>query len=165
LVREQTFTSHLFQRDPAKSEADGEEEGEHRTHSAVLDEELESEMDHLHSDLEAQSPTMEDGPLFSRSGPSSRQPSSRYPTSRKTSTALSEQTHPGLDLAAELGRATGNGLVNEGGDIAEENKRLKEEVKALQLYCSKVGPPNFPGLMVDSRSDYRAGWVRACLER
>jgi hypothetical protein len=153
LVREKTLTNHLFQRErDSKSEADDQDldAGGHRSMLDVLDEELELEMDHLHSDLDAQTPTIEDEPIFPRSAATSRQPSSRYQgvnASRKASTTSTAFSDPGtagvqgLDLAAELGRATGTSTAEPSGTgVEEENKRLREEVKALQLYCSKVRP-------------------------
>jgi hypothetical protein len=143
LVREQTFSTRLFQREKGQDDrSDGESEYEaarHRTQLDVLDEELDEEMVDLRSDLKAQSPTM-DGPIFPRSTPTSRQPSGRMGVRNTsvTSTAFTEEPSQGMDLAAELGRA-GLGQVDEPADeTAAENKKLREEVKALQLYCSKV---------------------------
>lgn len=120
----------------------------------ALDEELESEMDDLHGDLDAQSPILEDGPVLSRTSTlrigAARRPGGRgvaLPVSRQVSISGSldvAQHTPGTDLAAELGRADQEGAVpapsgeQAGEEIAKENKRLREEVKALQLYCSKV---------------------------
>lgn len=133
LVREQTFSNRLFHREPES------EEGTGRTQLDVLDEEMDEEMDDLNSDLNDQTPTIEQEPIFPRSTPTSRQPSRRMDRVASSSTAFSEEPAEGMDLAAELGRA---GMSDEmkPDAVEEENKKLREEVKALQLYCSKVGP-------------------------
>lgn len=170
LVREQTFSNRLFQRERDRETGmDGEEEGYGRRQLDVLDEGMDDEMDHLHSEMKAHSP-IED--IFPRSTPTSRNPSrtmgrnisgpSMYSDqgvndvmgSRSVSgisSMYTEEPVEGMDLAAELGRAmepvpstTGTsadvevGVKGETGDVEKENKRLREEVKALQLYCSKV---------------------------
>lgn len=87
---------------------------EGKGHLDVLDEEM--EMDELHSDLEAQSPIMEDHQGFIRdldqdSGVLSRSPESVHLKPPKKSRPKGESlgdlpvTGTGLDLAAELGRA------------------------------------------------------------
>jgi hypothetical protein len=153
LVREQTFSNRLFQRE------EKEEEGGRyaKSHLDVLDEEMDEEMNHLHSELEAQSPTDE---IFPRSTPTSRQASARMGrnisgpsiysegvgmNSRNisgVSSMYTEEPVEGMDLAAELGRADIGPVildsVGEEMNVEKENKRLREEVKALQLYCSKV---------------------------
>lgn len=161
LVREQTFSNRLFQRE----EKDGEVVAGRYPKSQldVLDEEMDEEMNHLHNELEAHSPTDE---IFSRSTPTSRQPSARmgrntsgpsiYSDSGKPgmgsrsvsgiSSMYTEEPVEGMDLASELGRAMDLGpvildAVGEEIDVEKENKRLREEVKALQLYCSKVRTP------------------------
>jgi hypothetical protein len=130
LVREQTFSNRLFQREP-----DAEER--HKTQLDVLDEEMDEEMDDLHSDLNDQTPTIEHESIFPKSTPTSRQPSRRMNRIASSSTAFSEEPTEGMDLAAEMGRAGVSDVMADG--VQEENKRLREEVKALQLYCSKVG--------------------------
>jgi chromosome segregation ATPase len=153
LVREQTFSNRLFQREEKEDEG-----GRYmKSHLDVLDEEMDEEMTHLHSELEAQSPTEE---IFPRSTPISRQPSSRMGrdisgpsiysegvgmTSRNisgVSSMYTEEPVEGMDLAAEFGRADLGPVildaVGEEMNVEKENKRLREEVKALQLYCSKV---------------------------
>jgi len=161
LVREQTFSNRLFQRGEEK---DGEEDtGRYpKSQLDVLDEEMDEEMGHLHSELEAHSPTDE---FFPRSTQTSRQPSTRMQVrntggpsiyseepvgmgmgSRSVSglsSMYTEEPAEGMDLAAELGRAMDLGPVimdaaGEEMNVEKENKRLREEVKALQLYCSKV---------------------------
>jgi SMC interacting uncharacterized protein involved in chromosome segregation len=154
LVREQTFSNRLFQREEKEDEG-----GRYtKSHLDVLDEEMDEEMDRLHSELEAQSPTDE---IFPRSTPTSRQPSTRMgrnisgPSiysegggmSRNisgVSSMYTEEPVEGMDLAAELGRADYGPVildaVGEEMNVEKENKRLREEVKALQLYCSKVRP-------------------------
>jgi hypothetical protein len=164
IVREQTFSNRLFQRD----EGEKGENGEYgkRGQLDVLDEEMDEEMDHLHLEMEASSPTNES---FPRSTPTSRTPSARMrrdisgpsmysePSlgmgSRNVSgisSMYTEEPVEGMDLAAELGRAMDLGPEAEHGpttrtvegenkeDVEKENKNLREEVKALQLYCSKV---------------------------
>jgi hypothetical protein len=84
----------------------------------VLDEELEAEMGELASDLEAQTPTM---------GDESR---------RNPRRIVSPGMVNGQSLAAELGMANEDDKPDE--KVRLENKELKEEIKALQLYCSKV---------------------------
>ena len=156
LVREQTFSNRLFQRE------EKEDEGGRYTKSQldVLDEEMDEEMDHLHSKLEAQSPSDH---IFPRSTPTSRQPSARmgrnisgpsvYSEGAGMSRSISgvssmytEEPVEGMDLAAELGRADLGPVildsVGEEMNVEKENKRLREEVKALQLYCSKVCTPS-----------------------
>jgi len=122
---------------------------------------MDEELDDLNSDLNDQTPTIEQEPIFPRSTPTSRQPSRRMDRIASSSTAFSEEPAEGMDLAAELGRA---GISDESKPdaVEEENKKLREEVKALQLYCSKVGPSldNSIKLIADHRPDYRSGWIR-----
>lgn len=135
-----------------------DEEGEWRdgkSHLEPLDESLELEMDDLNSELDAHSPLSGDETLSRRS--TLRQARRRAePTSRQASISGSLDlgsdvgTGLGLDLATELGRAgesTGmtsrqvsrSGLpAGHEGELQKENKRLREELKAVQLYCSKV---------------------------
>ena len=170
LVREQTFSNRLFQRE-CEPGRDGEEDGYIKRELDVLDEEMDDEMDHLHSEMEAHSPSVD---IFPRFTPTSRNPSramernisgpSMYSDqgvndvmgSRSVSgisSMYTEEPVEGMDLAAELGRAmepvpsttgtsadVGVDVKGETEDVQKENKRLREEVKALQLYCSKVRP-------------------------
>ena len=140
LVREQTFSNRLFQRE------EKEDEGGRYTKSQldVLDEEMDEEMDHLHSKLEAQSPSDH---IFPRSTPTSRQPSARmgrnisgpsvYSEGAGMSRSISgvssmytEEPVEGMDLAAELGRADLGPVildsVGEEMNVEKENKRLRE---------------------------------------
>jgi len=152
LVREQTFSNRSFQRDE-KVDKNGRYL---KSQLDVLDEEMDEEMDNLHSESEAHSPSDH---ILPRSTSTSRQPSGRmgrstsgpsiYPEGTGMSRNISgvssmytEEPVEGMDLAAELGRADLGPVIldaiGEEMNVEKENKRLREEVKALQLYCSKV---------------------------
>lgn len=180
LVRERTFQGHLLMRDEF-----GSQEGDGRGRPLeALDEELESEMNDLHSELDVHSPPLDDEQSLSRTstlgmgrgarrdgdGIASRQ------TSISASLDVTQEPTPGMDLAAELGRADPplpmtapasravSGVSVKRTDTADEevhreNKRLKEEVKALQLYCSKVSPS--PTLFLFGRGQPTDSTVRS----
>ncbi|WVQ99619.1 hypothetical protein IAU59_006756 [Kwoniella sp. CBS 9459] len=134
----------------------------HRTGLESLDEELEAEMDELHSDLEAHSPIFEDDHAFATNLDGSRKhrgggllapPSGRRRRGKKERTvsggSVADRSGGGLDLAAEIGMADDKSDGGESGTSAAtgnfesnalraEVKQLKEANKALTLYCSKI---------------------------
>ncbi|ORX35806.1 hypothetical protein BD324DRAFT_631779 [Kockovaella imperatae] len=125
-------------------------------HLEALDEEL--EMDELNSDLNAQSPILEDEHVFVKSldgesGSMSISSSGHLAPPKKGKIRKVEslgdlpETGVGLDLAAELGRAEVEvdagqmrvwGKGDEGEAMRTEIKNLREANKALTLYCSKI---------------------------
>lgn len=161
LVRERTFSGQMIKtfssgssatamRNRARLDAQAEAEAEAdlnaerayeegKSQLEVLDEELEleaeldAEMGELASDLEAQTPTM--------MGDESRRKSRGY--SRIVSPGAIKPI--GQDLATELGIAGEERPEDEQDKVRVENRELKEEIKALQLYCSKVGRPSETG--------------------
>ncbi|WVF71251.1 hypothetical protein IAT40_006053 [Kwoniella sp. CBS 6097] len=182
LVRERTLNGHVFkgqggilsQYDEDFDDRDsgsepplsaGIDAGEgHKTGLESLDEELEAEMDELHSDLEAQSPIFEDDHAFATNIDGSRKrigdkdgllapPSRRRGRGKKERTvsggSMADRSGAGLDLAAEMGMA--DETKSDGGEsgvsatagvesnaLRAEVKQLKEANKALTLYCSKI---------------------------
>ena len=169
LIRERTFQGHLFhQHQHQEINKDPEEGGQGKGHLEALDGELELEMDDLNTELDAHSPISDEETLSRGStlrGQAKRRPQGPQPISRQTS--ISESLDPGhdmatglgMDLATELGRAgempTGTtsrqvsrsgppAATGEEGELEKENKRLREELKAVQLYCSKASPPITP---------------------
>lgn len=169
LVRERTFSRHMIRTfSEGKGARNDSREGkqlplqEGKSQLEVLDEELEAEMGELTTDLEAQTPTMGDESRRKRGN------------KRATTTVLSPGGHGegrsvGKDLATELGLANETDEYGISDDrIAAENKELKEEIKALQLYCSKVSRKTINSeeeLTADSRSHYCPGRLRACPQR
>ncbi|OCF38510.1 hypothetical protein I317_07715 [Kwoniella heveanensis CBS 569] len=142
-----------------------ENERDRKTGLASLDEELEAEMDELHSDLEAQSPIFEDDHAFATNLDGSKKrigngngllapPSGSRRRGRKERTVSGGSVtdrgsgSEGLDLAAELCMADDKSDEGESGVSAKadyestalraEVKQLKEANKALTLYCSKI---------------------------
>lgn len=125
----------------------------------ILDESLEIELEDLNSEMDARTHLSDDEALSRHSTLPSRRRRAE-PTSRQISTSgsldygsdMGTVTTLGTDLATELDRAveitrTGttsrhvsrSGPIADEGELQKENKRLKEELKAVQLYCSKVG--------------------------
>lgn len=173
MIRERTFQGHLFHQHQEDSTDQKEGEGEGRPHLEALDEELELEMDDLNTELDAHSLMSDEETISRRSTLRGQAKRRAQPASRQTSINESSDPGNdtrggglGLDLATELGRAaemsTGStsrqvsrsgpleATGEEGsttGDQEElelENKRLKEELKAVQLYCSKASRSNRP---------------------
>ena len=167
LLRERTLNGKVREGGLLAQRGDGERYEPEGSHLSVLDEQM--EMDELHSDLDAQSPILEDGQAFARDldgAITSRSPEGEHLAPPKRKKPKGENlgdlpvTGNGLDLAAELGRAEvdlngnemrrlGKGDEGEGGlmlcwafaltvALRAEVKNLREENKALTLYCSKV---------------------------
>ena len=169
LIRERTFQGHLFHQHQHQEDNKDQDEGEQgKAQLEALDEELELEMDDLNTEIDAHSPMSDEDTLSLRStlrGQVKRRPQRHQPISRQTS--ISESLDPGhdmgtglgLDLATELGRAgemsTGTtsrqvsrsgppAVTSDEGELEKDNKRLREELKAVQLYCSKASPLTTP---------------------
>ncbi|WVR06990.1 hypothetical protein IAU60_004027 [Kwoniella sp. DSM 27419] len=175
LVRERTLSGNVK---PASilgpKAAFGSDEGDlddGPTESASFrppQDDLEAEMDELHSDLEAQSPIFDDNASYfspERDG-SEATPDGLLapPRSRRrgrsqrsaSASSVAQATRSGLDLAAEMGMSepADRGLVQDQGGmfinskvsspahpslaLELEMKQLKEANKALTLYCSKI---------------------------
>ncbi|ORY20637.1 hypothetical protein BCR39DRAFT_555091 [Naematelia encephala] len=163
LVRERTFNGQVRSssgllghgRDRTSSSSSDGEVRKGNSQLDALDEEMEAEMEELHSDLEAHSPIFDDhddlSPGYRTSSDSSllAPPINRRKSSKSKGETLQDghATGSGLDLAAELGRAevdldAGETRVLGKGDESDamraEVKQLREANKALNLYCSKI---------------------------